>query len=100
MQRRTRRRRGVVPPGPLSLFRFKVREPVSLTLTKKHHELVKEAMARLHLTRADVIGLLIDRHAATLTMTPQEKARMIRVEPFRPTKPETIAPPVDPPPTA
>lgn len=91
MQRKTRRRRGLTPPGPLSLFRYKVREPVSLTLTKAHHEKVKNAMARLGLTRADVIGLLIERFADGVDLTPQEKARLIKVTPFQPTKVATIA---------
>lgn len=91
-ERKTRRRRGLTPPGPLSLFRYKVREPVSLTLTKAHHEKVKHAMDRLGLTRADVIGLLIERFADTVELTVHERARLVKVEPFQPTKPETIAP--------
>lgn len=53
-------------PGKVSLFRNKVRAPVSLTLTKAHHAKVKKAMRRLRLTRADLIGLLIDRYADTV----------------------------------
>ena len=91
MPRQTRRRRGLTPPGPLSLFRMKVREPVSLTLTKDHHEKVKTLMVKLGLTRADVIGLLIDRaDVGAIELTPQEKARLVKVDPFQPSKPETI----------
>ena len=52
--------------GPPSLFRHKVRQPVTLTLTKKHHAKLKAAMERLDLSRSDVIGLLIDVHADSL----------------------------------
>jgi hypothetical protein len=90
--RKTRRRRGLTPPGPMSLFRYKVREPVSLTLTKAHHEKVKHAMDRLGLTRADVIGLLIEHFADSVELTEHERARMVKVDPFQPSKPETIAP--------
>jgi antitoxin component of RelBE/YafQ-DinJ toxin-antitoxin module len=47
-------------PGPHSLFRGKVRQPVSVTLTKRHHAKLKAAMARLNLSRSDTIGLLIE----------------------------------------
>jgi hypothetical protein len=49
--------------GPVSLFRKKVRQPVSITLTKRHHAKLRAAMDRLDLSRSDVIGLLIDVHA-------------------------------------
>ena len=49
--------------GPPALFRHKVRQPVTLTLTKKHHAKLKAAIERLDLSRSDVIGLLIDLHA-------------------------------------
>lgn len=65
-----RDRRKVGPhglPGAVSLFRYKVRAPVSITLTPGHHAKVRAAMARLSLSRADVIGLLIDRYADTVT---------------------------------
>jgi hypothetical protein len=45
------------------LFRRKVRQPISVTLTKRHHAKLKAAMQRLNLSRSDVIGLLIDVHA-------------------------------------
>lgn len=57
-----------VLPGQVSLFRGKVRAPVSLTLTREHHRKVKAATRRLHLTRADVIGLLIEKYADTVTI--------------------------------
>ncbi len=59
----------VVLPGKASLFRNKVRAPVSLTLTKAHHAKVRRAMRRLGLTRADTIALLIDRYADVVTLT-------------------------------
>lgn len=91
MQRRQRRRRGLTPPGPLSLFRNKVREPVSLTLTKAHHEKVKQATDKLKITRADLVGLLIEHmDVATIELTPEERARLVKVDPFQPSKPETI----------
>jgi hypothetical protein len=52
--------------GPPALFRRKVRKPVTLTLTRKHHAKLKAAMERLDLSRSDVIGLLIDVHADSL----------------------------------
>jgi len=55
-------------PGWNSLFRNKVRAPVSITLTRRHHAKIRKAMKRLKLTRADVIGLLIDRYADTVTL--------------------------------
>lgn len=53
-------------PGPDSLFRRKVRQPVSVTLTRRHHAKLKAAMGRLRLSRSDLIGLLIDVHADSL----------------------------------
>jgi len=50
-------------PGAVSLFRGKVRAPVSLTLTPEHHEKVRRATQRMNITRADLIALLIDRYA-------------------------------------
>ena len=48
--------------GPLALFRRKVRVPVSITLTARHHRVVNEGMKRTGLSRADFIGLLIEEH--------------------------------------
>jgi hypothetical protein len=53
--------------GPASLFHGKVRKPVTLTLTAVHHRKVKNATDRLSLTRADLIGLLIDKYADSVT---------------------------------
>lgn len=50
-------------PGPDALFRRKIRQPVSITLTRRHHQKLKAAMERLDLSRSDVVGLLIDLHA-------------------------------------
>ncbi len=49
--------------GRPALFRNKVRKPVSITLTREHHEKVDKACRRTGLTRADLIGLLIERYA-------------------------------------
>lgn len=50
-------------PGQRSLFRGKIRAPVSITLTPEHHFLVQRNMSRLGLTRSDFIGLLIEKYA-------------------------------------
>lgn len=52
--------------GPTSLFRGKVRAPVSITLTKAHHRLLDDAQARLGLSRSDVIGLLVECFASSV----------------------------------
>jgi hypothetical protein len=57
-----------VLPGQVSLFRNKVRDPVSITLIQAHHDKVNRAMRRLGLTRADLIGLLIERYAETVKL--------------------------------
>lgn len=54
-------------PGPPSLFHGKIRKPVSLTLTPEHHRKVKANMQRLELSRANLIALLIDKHADSVT---------------------------------
>lgn len=53
-------------PGPVSLFRKKIRKPVTLTLTEDHHTKVNSAMKRVELTRADTIGVLIELYAPKL----------------------------------
>jgi len=58
--------------GRAALFRGKIRRPVSLTLTPAHHAKVNRAMKRLHLTRADLLGLLIELHADTVTVPWEE----------------------------
>jgi hypothetical protein len=55
-------------PGPDALFRNKIRRPVSITLTLRHHRKLNAAMKRLALSRSDLIGLLIDVHADSLRM--------------------------------
>jgi hypothetical protein len=37
-----------------------------VTLTQEHHDKANAAMARLGLTRADVVALLIEKHADTV----------------------------------
>ena len=57
--------------GPPSPFRGKVRKPVSVTLTPEHHRKLTKAMRRVGLSRADLIALLIDKHADTVTKDTQ-----------------------------
>lgn len=54
--------------GPVSLFRGKIRAPVSITLTPEHHYKVDRNMRRLGLTRSDLIGLLIEKFADSVKM--------------------------------
>jgi hypothetical protein len=54
--------------GRPSLFRGKIRQPVSITLTREHHARVEQAMLRLGLTRSDLIGLLIEKYAHRVTV--------------------------------
>src|ERR1035437_3117079 len=54
-------------PGPVSLFPGKIRKPVTLTLTPAHHRKVLKNKERLGTTRADLIGLLIEKYADTVT---------------------------------
>jgi len=65
-------------PGPRSLFRGKVRRPVSVTLTPEQHRKVTKAMGRLGLTRADLIGVLIDKHADTVKKEPADAYAVLR----------------------
>jgi hypothetical protein len=53
--------------GPKSLFRGKGRVPISVKLTDEHLEACARNVARLGLTRSDLIALLIERHADTVT---------------------------------
>ena len=64
----TTRRAGKPLAGRKALFRGKVRKPVSITLTKAHHEKLIRAKQRLKLTRGDVIGLLVERYADKVTL--------------------------------
>jgi hypothetical protein len=57
--------------GRRSLFRDKLREPmVTITLTKAHHAKVRKAMRRLGLTRADLLGLLVETYADVVVLPP------------------------------
>jgi hypothetical protein len=59
------------PRGRRSLFRGKRRAPVSLTLTPAHHARIKSNLERLGLpSRADFIGLLIEKYADFVTAFP------------------------------
>jgi cold shock CspA family protein len=56
-------------PGTKSLFRGKVRKPVSLTLTPEHHAKITRNLLRLELTsRADFLGLLVEKYADVVTV--------------------------------
>lgn len=63
-------------PGPVSLFRGKRRNPVSLTLTPEHHKKVETNMRRLGVTRADLLALLIEKHADSVTLPTTEHGRL------------------------
>jgi hypothetical protein len=52
----------------MSLFRGKLRKPVSLTLTPAHHRKVNKSVRLLGITRADLIGLLIEKYADQVTL--------------------------------
>jgi hypothetical protein len=53
--------------GRVSLFRGKVRgKPLTVTLTPQHWRLVEAATERLKVTRADLIGLLLDQFATVI----------------------------------
>ena len=56
--------------GPVALFRPKIRIPVSVTLTARHHRIVNDGVARTGLSRADFIGLLIELHGEHATIPP------------------------------
>lgn len=61
-------------PGPVSLFPGKRRAPVSLTLTPAHHKKVENNMRRLGITRADLVGLLVEKYADTVMLPGKEQA--------------------------
>lgn len=65
-------------PGPVSLFPGKRRAPVSLTLTPEHHKKIEKNTQRLGITRADFIGLLIEKYADTVT-APSKQQRYERL---------------------
>lgn len=50
-------------PGKASLFRNKVRAPISITLTKAHRAAAAKAMRRLGISRSDLVALLIESYA-------------------------------------
>jgi hypothetical protein len=55
-------------PGPVTMFPGKIRSsPITITATLAHHLKVHDAMKRLGLTRAEVLGLLIELYADSLT---------------------------------
>ena len=57
--------------GRRSLFRDKLRKPVvTITLTAAHHAKLRRAVRRLDLTRADVLGLLIETYADVVALPP------------------------------
>jgi hypothetical protein len=62
-------------PGRRSLFRGKVREhPVTITFTALHLRKLRSAESRLGVTRADVLGLLVDKHADSVQLPEAAKA--------------------------
>ena len=59
------------------MFRGKLRKPVTLTLTPEHHEKVSRNKRRLNCTRADLIGLLIEKYADQVTAQTRTYGRLI-----------------------
>ena len=59
-----------MPPalrGPVSLFRGKIRgKPLTVLLTKRHWTLIDAAAKRLVLSRANLVGLLLENNAQTV----------------------------------
>ncbi len=50
--------------GPMSLFRHKERgRPTSVLFTKRHHAKIERAMARLNVSRSDLLSLLVEQFA-------------------------------------
>ena len=66
VQKKRKRKDPAALPGQVSLFRGKVRAPVSITLTPAHHLKVNRNMRRLGLTRSDLLALLIEKHCDTV----------------------------------
>ena len=61
-----------------SLFPGKIRKPVSLTLTPEHHRRVQRNKERLGITRSDLIGLLIEKYAETVTKEYRDASKELR----------------------
>jgi len=47
-------------------FGVKLRQPISVVLSQRHHTMVRRAMKRLGLTRSDLFALLVENHADTV----------------------------------
>ena len=54
--------------GQRSQFRGKVRAPVSITLTDKHHSQVNRNRIRLGRSRSDFMALLVERYADNVSL--------------------------------
>ncbi|OFW04603.1 MAG: hypothetical protein A3H96_09445 [Acidobacteria bacterium RIFCSPLOWO2_02_FULL_67_36] len=55
--------------GRKTLFPGKLRGmPLSVTLTPRHWAILNRAAVRLGITKADVIGALLDQHGKTLRL--------------------------------
>jgi hypothetical protein len=48
-------------------FAKKIRQPISFTLSRRHHLKLQRAVRRTGWTRADVLAVLIELHADALT---------------------------------
>lgn len=57
------KKESVAMSGQVSLFRGKIRAPVSTTFTPEHHAKIDKNMRRLGLTRSDFLGLLVEKYA-------------------------------------
>lgn len=62
--------------GPFAMFRRKVRQPTSITLTPPAHVMLSRAKDRTGLSKADIIEALIRQHADSLT---REQVRTLSI---------------------
>lgn len=68
MAAKTAKKEKAALPGQVSLFRGKIRAPVSVTFTPEHHYKIDRNAARLGLTRADFLGLLVEKYADSVKL--------------------------------
>jgi hypothetical protein len=63
--------------GPRTLFPGKIRKPVTLTLTPRHHQKVTTNKERLGITRSDLVGLLVERYADSVERPTDEYQKLV-----------------------
>jgi hypothetical protein len=61
-------------------FGIKIRQPVSVTLSARHHRMVNTAVRRLGITRSDLFALLVEHYASTVERPPND-ANTVPVSP-------------------